>query len=82
MSWNALLELLAAEVGQDAALRFERRARMELGGVRVTVGVRPWLPADLIDAAAPGRPREAARKLGISPQTAYQRLRRKEALIR
>ena len=41
MSWNALLELLAAEVGQDAALRFERRARMELGGVRVTVGVRP-----------------------------------------
>jgi hypothetical protein len=81
MSWKSLLDLIADEIGMDAARRIEQRARLELGGVRITVSVRPWVWPQLIDETDPGRPRRAAKKLGIHPATAYRMLRR-DRLIR
>lgn len=74
MSWALLLDLIAEEAGIDAAARVERRALSRLRGVRITVGARRPLKADDIERVAPGRPREAARKLGISPSSAYRLL--------
>jgi len=81
MSWRAMLDLLADEVGLDVAMRIERRLRAELGGVRITIGVRPWMPPEVVHAAAPHQPRQAARKLGISPATAYRVLERRKLTI-
>lgn len=80
MSWPALLRLISDELGAAAAERVERRAKMELWGVRITVGARDPVSREEVERASPGRPREAARKLGISPATAYRAL--KQPLIR
>jgi hypothetical protein len=37
MSWRALIKIVAAECGWEAAERIERRAQKELPGVRFTV---------------------------------------------
>ena len=76
MSWPDLLELIREEVGDEAASRIEDRARLEFGGLRVTVLKRKLLTVHDIDRAAPGRPREAARRLGVSVNTVYRVLRR------
>lgn len=76
MSWSALLDLIAAELGSAAAVRIEERARRELPGVRVTINRRPVLRHEDVEDAAPGKPREAAKVLGVHPSTAYRALRR------
>jgi len=76
MSWPDLLDLIAAEVGQEAAARIAARARLEMGGLRITIGARVPIDPQVIEAAAPGRPRKAAKILGIDPSTAYRALRR------
>jgi len=75
-AWWALLELIAEEVGTDAAYRIEQRARYELGGARVTVSVKPWTPPERLEEIAPGKPKQAAKKLGIGVSTAYRRIRK------
>lgn len=76
MSWPDLLELIREEVGDEAASRIEDRARVELGGLRITVLKRKQIDRRDIDRVAPGRPREAARKLDVSLATVYRTLRR------
>lgn len=76
MSWKILIDLIIEEVGQDAAMRIENRARVELGGLRVTVAKRRPITVETIDAVAPGRPKEAAKALGVHPRTIYRVLQR------
>jgi DNA invertase Pin-like site-specific DNA recombinase len=76
MSWSALLDMIAEEVGAAAAARIEARARKEMGGIRLTIGVKPIVTRDVIDAIAPGRPKEAAKALGVHQTTIYRALRR------
>lgn len=76
MSWRALLELIAEEVGREAAGRIEDRARAEFGGTRITIAKRQAVTVQHIDAVAPGRPKEAARALGVHVSTIYRGLRR------
>jgi DNA invertase Pin-like site-specific DNA recombinase len=74
MSWGALLALIADELGPAAAKRVEARARAEMAGVRLTITGR--INQQIAEAAAPGRPREAAKALGVHPTTVYRALRR------
>lgn len=76
MSWPALLDLIADEVGREVATRIERRAREEFGGLRITIAKRPVITPTDIDAAAPGRPKEAAKLLGVHHSTIYRTLQR------
>lgn len=76
MSWHDLLELIAAEVGKDAAAKIEARARLEMGGMRITINVKPVVTSAVVEAIAPGRPRVAAKVLGVHPTTVYRALRR------
>ena len=76
MSWRQLLELIADELGPQAARQVEVRARVEMQGVRVTISARQVLTPEVVEAVAPGRPREAAKQLGVHPSTAYRALRR------
>lgn len=73
--WQRLLKIIREEIGGDAAVRIETRARKEMAGQRITISARPTITSDLVENAAPGRPREAARQLGIHPSTAYRALR-------
>ncbi len=74
MTWGALLDLIADEVGREAANRIEDRARRELGGLRVTISVRKHITKQTINEVAPGKPKEAAKRLGVHPSTIYRRL--------
>lgn len=76
MSWPDLLELIAAEVGKDAAAKIEARARREMGGMRITISVKPIVTSAVVEAIAPGRPRVAAKLLGVHATTVYRALRR------
>jgi len=76
MSWAALLELIREEAGDEIADRIEDRARESLAGVRITVCARVPLMADDARKAAPGRPKEAAKILGVQVSTVYRAMRR------
>lgn len=76
MSWRLLLDLIADELGPSAAQRIEARARRDMAGVRLTISLRSPLDPREVEALAPGRPREAAKLLGVHPSTAYRALRR------
>lgn len=76
MTWVAVLELIAEEAGQDAALRIEERVRDEFGGLNLYIRRSRTVTRNDLDAVAPGRPKEAAQKLGISASTAYRILQR------
>lgn len=76
MSWQEVLKILNDECGADLASRIERRLANELGGVRITIAKRQTITREMADKAAPGKPREAARKLGVHPATIYRALRR------
>jgi hypothetical protein len=77
MTWQALVEIITAESGADTASRIVARAKLELEGVRLTVCARSPLTREQVEAAAPGRPREAARILGVHPETVYRLIRRR-----
>ena len=74
MSWGQLLDLIAEEAGNDMAERIEDRARRELGGLRITISVKKHVTKKIIDRVAPGKPKEAAKRLGVHPATIYRRL--------
>ncbi len=74
MSWADLIALISAEVGADAALRIEERARREMGGTRLTISTTPIVNKTKIEQAAPGKPREAAKRIGVHYSTVYRRL--------
>ena len=74
MSWPDLLNLIAEEAGGSVAAKIEDRARKEMGGVRLTISVKPVITKQIIDATAPGKPKEAARILGVHQSTIYRRL--------
>jgi len=76
MSWAGLLDLIADELGADAAHRVQVRAQREMLGERLTITARFTVRREQVDEAAPGRPREAAKVLGVHPSTAYRALRR------
>lgn len=75
MTWAAIVQLIADEVGAAAAARIDRRVVERFSGARITVSKRRRITAELIDRVAPGRPREAARRLGVHPATVYRALR-------
>lgn len=81
MSWLQLLDLIREEVGADAAARIEDRARVEFGGMSIYIKRSREITRADLDSLAPGKPKEAARKLGIHPATAYRILHR-ERIIR
>ncbi len=70
MSWADLVALIAEEVGQDAADRIANRARVELGGQRITVGQRPLIT----DEHLKDPPKKAAKRVGVHISTVYRRL--------
>ncbi len=74
MSWPDLLNLIAQEAGNQVAAKIENRARKEMGGVRLTISVKPVITMQKIDAVAPGKPKEAAKILGVHQSTIYRRL--------
>jgi len=76
MTWEAILSVIEDEVGATQARRIEERVKREFGGIRVRITKRARITRETIDATAPGQPREAARKLGVSPSTIYRTLRR------
>lgn len=76
VSWARLVELMVEEVGRDGAARIEARARLELGGERITVRKRKVISVKEIDAVAPGKPEEAAKILGVHRSTVYRKLQR------
>lgn len=77
MSWSALIEIIADIAGDALAAKVESRARKELGGARITVLKRKIITKERIDAAAAGKPKEAAKKLGVHYSTVYRTLNRR-----
>ena len=75
MNFDDLMAVIVAEVGSSSAQRIEERLRLEMQGCRLTIRKRRSLTREMIDSAAPGRPKEAARKLGVHPSTVYRCLR-------
>jgi len=82
MSWAQFIDILIEECGPQLAARVEARANAELGGVRLTVSVKRRITPEQVVEAAPGRPKQAARKLGIHPSTAYRLIKKKPVRIR
>jgi transcriptional regulator of acetoin/glycerol metabolism len=81
MSWHEFLNMVAEEAGAEAAARIEERASVEFGGMNLYVRSTRKLTRQEIESVAPGRPQEAARKLGIHRATAY-RILRQQSIIR
>jgi hypothetical protein len=81
MSWAAVMDIIAAEAGADVAARIEDRVRREVGAGTIYLRARVAITKTEVEEAAPGKPREAARKLGIHPATAY-RVLKKTVLVR
>ena len=70
------MDLIRDEAGDDLADRIEARCRRELQGLRITICARVPLTAADVHRAAPGRPQEAARILGVEASTAYRAIHR------
>ena len=73
MSWANLLDLIASVVGQAAAEKIEHRAMREMAGTRLTIAGRPTVTQSKL-AENPGKPREAAKRIGVHPSTVYRRI--------
>lgn len=82
MSWAAVLEVIAEEVGPDIAAAVDRAVRSRLRGLRLTIPVRQPLTPDLVHNTAPYQPRRAAKALDVHPSTVYRLLRLRRTLIR
>ena len=80
MSWDVLLELIADELGDDSARRIEERARLELGGMRITISKRRVITRAEIEKIAPGKPLKAAAVLGVHHSTVYRALNRQRII--
>lgn len=78
MSWAALLEIIRREAGDELMARIEARARQEMGGTRITIGKKPLITQSRIDAVSPGKPKEAAKQLGVHYSTIYRALNRRQ----
>lgn len=76
MSWQALLALIAEEVGDELAARIEERARTEMPAARIFICKRKVITPARAERAAPGKPKEAAKKLGVHYSTIYRALKK------
>jgi hypothetical protein len=76
MNWALLLELIADELGPEAAIRVDGRARAELAGLRLQILPRPVLTPDHLALTNQARPKEAAKWLGAHVSTIYRRRQR------
>ena len=81
MSWASLLDLIADELGPEAAHRIQVLALREMLGERVRIPMKarpPPTPDEIRSALARHRwrVREAAAELGCHPATIYRRLDR------
>ncbi len=76
MTWAALLELIADEVGHEAAARIESKARQVMPGERLTITKRQVLTRQIVDQVAPGKPLLAAKKLNVHRSTVYRAIQR------
>jgi len=81
MTWEALLQIIESEAGEECADRIAQRARQELPGVRITIKKYPTITAKLVDSVAPGKPKEAAKRLGVHQSTIY-RVLNKHRMVR
>ena len=77
MSWPELLAVLVEAVGQASADRVASLLRARLGGCRVTIPRKRRVTCEEVEQAAPGKPQEAARRLGVHPSTVYRLLKRR-----
>ena len=77
MSWPELLAVLVEAVGQTEADRAASLLRARLGGCRVTIPSKRRVTCEEVERAAPGKPQEAARRLGVHPSTVYRLLSRR-----
>jgi transcriptional regulator of acetoin/glycerol metabolism len=75
--WQTFIDLVAAEAGPEAAGRIQERARVALGGLRLTIPKRAAITDEMLRAElrrAGGRVDQAAKRLRISRATLYRRL--------
>ncbi len=77
-----MVELLRGELGPEIAGRVDQIVRRAFRGTRLTIPSRVEVTTEAAVSAAPGRPQEAARKLGVHPSTVYRMLRARRTLIR
>ena len=77
MSWPELLAVLVEAVGQTEADRVASVIRFRLGGTRISIPSKRRVTCEQAEQAAPGKPQEAARKLGVHPSTVYRLLQRR-----
>lgn len=76
MSWADIIDIIKQEAGEKLARRIAERIRAEYGGTRITISKRPMITIEQIEQIAPGRPKEAARQLGVHPTTVYRAIQR------
>ena len=76
MSWETLLNLIADRYGEQVASEIEDLARRQMPGERITIRKTKLITTELVDKVAPGKPREAAKKLGVHYSTVYRALNR------
>ena len=76
MSWETFLSLIAGKYGEQTASEIEDLARTYMPGERITIRKTKLITPELIDKVAPGKPREAAKKLGVHYTTIYRALNR------
>lgn len=81
MTWAAVLEVVAEELGPEVAAAVDRAVRRRLRGLRLTIPIKPVLTPEIVHQAAPHQPRKAAKALEIHPSTVYRLLSRR-TLIR
>jgi transcriptional regulator of acetoin/glycerol metabolism len=77
MKWSDVIDLISEEVGSDVACKIEEVVRRRFPGERITINKHPIVTAEIIHKTAPGKPRIAAKKLGIHQSTAYRVLNRR-----
>ena len=77
MSWSVIISRISAKYGPEVASEIEDMAREEFAGQRITILKRKIITAEKIDKAAAGKPKEAAKKLGVHYSTIYRALNRR-----
>lgn len=76
MSWHDVLEVAVEILGEDAAADFEAACADRLAGSHCYIPQRKRLTRSDVDAVSPGRPKEAARQLGVHQSTVYRAIHR------
>ena len=75
MTWPVIMEILTESVGKSVARDIEKQVIDALKAKTIYIPTKQKVYAEEIEEAAPGKPAEAAKKLGIPRSTAYYRLK-------